>query len=92
MTTTLQRNNTKMIGTMKRNRLVVTSTWWKLLSQVEECHPDYATYYSYDINKQNFFNATRKYTNYISFRQISPLEQRYPNTYMDVDFLAYGQS
>ncbi len=44
---------------MKRNRLVVTSTWWKLLSQVGECHPDYATYYSYDINKQNFFNAMR---------------------------------
>ncbi len=42
---------------MKRNRSVVTSTWWKLLSQVGECHPDYATYYSYDINKQNFFNA-----------------------------------
>jgi len=59
MTTTLQRNNTKMIRTMKRNRLVVTSTWWKLLSQVGECHPDYATYYSYDINKQNFFNAMR---------------------------------
>jgi len=57
MTTRLQRNNTKMIRTMKRNRLVVTSTWWKLLSQVGECHPDYATYYSYDINKQNFFNA-----------------------------------